>query len=153
VGFQGHIGGKFPLGAFQKTMDHLAEGQLPLQITEFWSKEADFPASWSPKKTETAMAEYIGNICTLAFAHPSVHHFTFWGNAQLFTAEGNPRKSYEVLYALLKEEWNTSMQTETDEEGTLQFTGFKGSYQLQIGDQKVALDLFEDTEKTLQLSN
>lgn len=153
IGFQAHTGGKFPLGAFQRTMDHLAESQLPLQITEFWSKEKDFPATWSAEKTETAMAEYIGNICTLAFAHPSVRHFTFWGNAQLFTAEGHPRKSYEVLYTLLKDEWNTITQAETNSEGKLNFTGFKGAYQLQIGDQKVETDLFNPSNKTIILSS
>ncbi|MEL7121862.1 MAG: endo-1,4-beta-xylanase [Bacteroidota bacterium] len=153
VGCQAHIGGKFSLGAFQKCIDHLAESQLPVQITEFWSKDKDFPASLSPKQREEEMAKYIGNIYTLAFAHPNINHFTFWGNEQLFTKEGNPRKPYEVLHQLIKDQWTTNIQLETDQEGFVRFSGFRGTYSLQIADQETSIDIHNDTDQSIQFEN
>ena len=46
----------------------------------------------------------------------------------------------------------TKTQAETNTEGLMRFSGFKGRYLLQIADQEINLELIENTEKTITLN-
>lgn len=134
IGCQTHIGGRFQLDAFQRALDHLALAKLPLQITEFWAKEADFEGVKDPAAREQALAQYVCDMYTVAFGHPQVAHVTYWGGSQLFTESGTPTLLFEQLDQLIHGQWTTRKEVRTDEAGRLSFAGFKGTYQVEIAD-------------------
>jgi GH35 family endo-1,4-beta-xylanase len=135
IGCQAHIGGKFQLDAFQRCLDDLAQPALPLQITEFWVKEKDFETIADAEARQAAMAEYAANIYTLAFAQPLMHHITYWGSRELFTETGEPTRMAQRLNQLIHQEWRTQWSGLTDEQGRITFAGFKGEYEVYLGNQ------------------
>lgn len=146
IGSQAHIGGKFPLGAFERMLDELSGSGLPLQVTEFWTREKDYPKSLGESERETAMAKYLENIYTVAFSKPTLTHFTYWGAGPFFTPENEPREPYKTLYALIKEKWMTKLHTTSNQQGTVNFQGFKGNYNLYINQTKVQKKIAKSKE-------
>ena len=155
IGCQAHIGGKFKLDAFRKAIDELAQSRLPVQITEFWSKEKDFShLREDPSELEKALANYVCSIYTVAFSHPSVSHFTYWGGDQFFDQNGEPTLLYRKLHDLIKGQWTTRLTASTDDQGKLSFVGFKGNYQLLASDGSFdarSIDLSSDVRATVRI--
>ena len=77
----------------------------------------------------------------LAFGHPSVVSFTFWGLSDrgawqpgggLVDENFRPKLIYQRLNKLLQETWRTNLSTYTDSQGRLGFRGFYGKYRVEL---------------------
>jgi GH35 family endo-1,4-beta-xylanase len=143
LGMQAHTGAWMTPDEQQAVLDELALAGLPLHYTEFWTKTSGLEEKLGSAVAEKLRAEYAANVLTIAFAHPSVQAFYFWGDVvesfgfrQDHNTSGLPSSSHEPtpLYhrvrQLIREEWMTSLQATTDADGCLPFTGFFGRYEL-----------------------
>ena len=54
----------------------------------------------------------------------------------LFTRDMQPKPSYYALNQLINEEWKTNTTVQADENGKVQFRGFKGKYRITYKDKK-----------------
>ena len=150
IGCQSHVGGKFHLGAFEKTLQHLAQAGLPLQVTEFWAQEKDFPKELSKDELEEEMARYICNMYIVGFSIPQLNHFTYWGGSIFFNEQNEPSYTYQQLHQLIKKEWSTQIKKSTDATGQLSFEGFKGIYAIKLGNGQETLTEFELNDENEQ---
>lgn len=54
----------------------------------------------------------------------------------LFTSDMQPKPSYFALNQLINSEWKTNLTVEADEQGKVQFRGFRGKYRITYKDKK-----------------
>ncbi len=133
IGTQAHVAGWYTPAVFRHSLNDLATAGLPLQITEFWAhtnKQNQLEKLNSQQK-QLAVIAYITDMYTIAFGHPAVQHFTYWGDEQFVDTEGNKTAVYDALYLLIRQQWMTNEQITTDASGTLSLRGFHGDYQIQ----------------------
>ena len=137
VGVQAHTGGWYEPGVFRQCLDDLSQTGLPVQVTEFWARAKANPdlKERSDEYVQDAIATYAANMYTVAFGHPAVTHFTYWGGGGIDTKTGEVRPMYKALYNLIKNTWTTKGDYVTDEGGVLSLRAFHGSYYLQYNDQ------------------
>ncbi|MFH5885425.1 endo-1,4-beta-xylanase [Halalkalibaculum sp. DA3122] len=131
IGTQAHVGGWYTPEVFRESLDHLAEAGLPIQVTEFWAHLEDLPElrTMSESEQTDALIRYITDCYTIAFGHPAVSHFSYWGGGRHFFDEnGAPTRVYNALYDLVANRWTTELSLQTDEEGFITFRGFHGDY-------------------------
>lgn len=138
LGLQSHIGGWYPDAVFKNALDHMATAGLPLQITEFWAHPSDNPNAHSqtPQQQQQAQAEHVVRMATIAFGHKAVTHFTVWDNntVLLKTPQGHKlTPAYFALKNLINNTFTTKLTLKTDEQGKVQFKGFKGDYVARAG--------------------
>ncbi|WP_157972153.1 hypothetical protein [Pleomorphovibrio marinus] len=43
----------------------------------------------------------------MAFAHPQVSHFTYWGGGDWFDGNGEPNQLYHAMRQLIRNDWFT----------------------------------------------
>lgn len=116
--------------AVKQRLDSLAELGLPIWITEFDYAHAD----------ENVRADQLEGFYRVAYAHPAVEAIKVWGfweGAHWRSDWGTPvalvnrdwqlAESGKRLIELMNE-WETNVETVTDEQGQLEFSGFLGSY-------------------------
>jgi GH35 family endo-1,4-beta-xylanase len=144
LGMQAHTGSWMTASEQNAILDDFATGGLPLHYTEFWAKIDNLVrAGIDPKIAEEMRAEYVANTMTVAFAHPSVEAFYFWGEmgaAFGFRQDHNsvsgpsssntPTPTYHHVRDLLQKQWRTRESLVTDEGGRVKFRGFHGAYSL-----------------------
>lgn len=82
-----------------------------------------------------AMARYTEDFMTVAFGHPAIKDFYFWGvmgDAVKWEGEVSPshnlRPVYDTVYNLIQNKWSTEERLTTDSDGYLRFRGFYGDY-------------------------
>lgn len=139
VGLQGHTGW-VPHDLQWHVLSQMHEGAgLPVHITEFWAKTDELrKAGTMPEhEIDARHAEYVANFLTVAFGHPGVASFFFWGlmgEAIKWQPDGGHdlRPTYKRVKQLLHEEWRTREAVTTDREGVATFRGFFGSYEAMI---------------------
>lgn len=121
--------------------------------------------SWpsTPEGEERQAAEIEEHYRTL-FSHPAVESMTYWGLSDrgmwlgapggLLREDGSPKPSYERLRQLITEEWWLPPTTlRTGEDGTVQFAGFLGEYEIRTADGATAdLDLASPGELAVSLT-
>lgn len=135
IGMQGHFNANQMPGVddLKATLDRFAELGLPIQITEFDHEITD----------EDAQADYLRDVLTLAFAHPSVDGFIVWGfydaahwkgNAPFYRADWSEKPALQVWRDLVYGEWWTDeLEVSTDEDGWATFPGaFFGTYAVEV---------------------
>jgi len=108
---------------------------LPVHITEFWARTHELRAKGTMPDHEIDLlhAEYVANTLTVAFGHPGVEAFFFWGlmgDAIDWKDNGgnDPKPAYDRVRQLLREEWRTAASATTDAQGCVTFDGFFGGY-------------------------
>jgi GH35 family endo-1,4-beta-xylanase len=79
--------------------------------------------------------DYTRDFLTLAFSHPAVSEFLFWGydershpKAAILDAKGKPADMGSAYYALVHGAWKTEVKAATDLGGRIQGRGFYGTY-------------------------
>ena len=86
---------------------------------------------------EERQAKEIGLMYRTLFAHPLVEAITSWdfhddawlhAPAGLVRTDNSEKPSYQVLKDLIHGEWETHQELVTDENGYIDFEGFKGGY-------------------------
>ena len=95
-----------------------------------------------------------------SLSHPLVEAITTWDfkdGAWLNAPSGFLRKdlskkpSYDMLKKIVKDEWWTDTTVKTDENGRVNFSGFKGEYKLTAGDICADATLTDDQEMVVKL--
>jgi endo-1,4-beta-xylanase len=144
LGMQAHTGAWMTASEQNAILDDFATGGLPLHYTEFWAKIDNLiNAGIDPKTAEEMRAEYVANTMTVAFAHPSVEAFYFWGEIGASfgfkqdhnsvsgpSSSNTPTPTYHRVRDLLQNQWRTRESLVTDEGGRVKFRGFHGGYSL-----------------------
>lgn len=139
LGLQSHVGGWVPHEHQWAVYEELAAAGLPLHVTEFWPPRPD--PDMPEDESDALTAEYVGNYLTVAFGHPSIDAFFFWGFlgrtcGHLLGRKGSgwdPKPAYTRVVQLIREEWSTRLRATTDAQGRLRFRGFRGQYALRYG--------------------
>ncbi|MFP4509872.1 MAG: endo-1,4-beta-xylanase [Spirochaetaceae bacterium] len=154
LGLQSHTGGRMDPAEQMSLYDELAVAGIPLHITEFWARRslfeqegdtADVPIKKSGSRylnrtdpVEERRADYITRFLRVAFSHPAVEAFSFWGfmsdsiDWSERSAAHSPGPVYRAVQKLLNEEWRTSEELRSDEQGRVQFRGFHGEYRVRL---------------------
>jgi len=131
-----------------KHMDLYSNFGKPLQITE-----VTIPAySWE-REDEEIQAEIIEKLYSIWFSHPSVEQIVYWNLADGYAAfaplgdmtvgenyyhggllrfDMSPKPAYLKLKELLQERWHTEAELITDDNGSVDFRGFYGDYEVEI---------------------
>ena len=134
IGSQCHVAGWYSAQEFQNHLDDLAKAGLPIQVTEFFINPDKIPDQVTADQPEEAFIDNVIMIYTLAFAHPMVSHFTYWGG-RFFDEEGNPTRLYNAIYGLVKNKWMTEGSKVTDENGEIRLNAFYGTYVFHFQDE------------------
>jgi GH35 family endo-1,4-beta-xylanase len=127
------------------SLDAYSRFDLPIHITEITvSSSRELPITNSWKKgvwTEQTQADYLEMFYKVCFSHPDVEGIIYWDlcdsaswlrNGGLTRPDLEPKPAYERLSRLINEEWRTEGSGTTDDDGTLEFSGFYGTYKIGI---------------------
>ena len=134
IGAQCHIGSSVDLVNFKTRFDQLGQFGLPVKITEF-----DMGAK---SLTEQQYAAEISKMMRLAFSHPSIQGFIFWGLSEptwvpesisnLIREDKTSKLAADTLYHLVHEVWTTKLTGETNSTGNFAFNGYYGDYDVEL---------------------
>jgi GH35 family endo-1,4-beta-xylanase len=157
LGLQSHTGWLNPEEQME-LYDQMAAAGLPISITEFWAHtksllpggqevqsltseewrtlgETDSRTALTEAEAEALRDQYVLDYLTVAFGHPAVQSFYFWGfmgmaaKFQPTPSSGHTLKPlYEKVRKRIHEDWKTQTEATTDEKGQVQFRGFCGTY-------------------------
>jgi len=117
---------------------------LPIQLTEFHPQSSGKPITGGWREgvwDEQAQADFGELMLRLAFGHPSVEVFNWWGltdryiwrpGGGLLDKDYRPKEIYRRLDHLVNEEWTTRLQLKTDAAGQARFSGFHGTYEVVV---------------------
>ncbi|MFN8207521.1 MAG: endo-1,4-beta-xylanase [Bacteroidales bacterium] len=148
IGFQGHFGSELTsISKVYSILDRFAELGKEIKITEH-----DINIS-----QRQVQADYTRDLMTIAFSHPAVKSFLFWGfwqgahwlpDGALYDLDWNIRPHGEAYKDLVFNQWWTKDTIcTTDSAGTASFEGFLGTYYYTV---KSGLS---ERSGTFQLSN
>jgi len=162
LGLQAHMGAWQKPAAQWEFYEEMKTAGLPLHITEFWAhtshlqkqgkalttpENGDFVTkdiqansnqpTYTETEIETLQAEYVRDYLTVAFGHPAMEAFFFWGfSGFAFERKDNaitrPRLTYQYVHDLVRKQSKTTENKTTDKDGSLNFRGFYGDYLLTI---------------------
>jgi endo-1,4-beta-xylanase len=144
LGMQAHTGAWMDPATQTRILDDFSTAGVPLHYTEFWADNKHLlTAGIDPVVADEMRAEYVANIMTMAFAHPAVESFYFWGELtgsfrfkSDHNSEGLPSSShtpsavYWRVQDLLRKQWMTRETIVSDSDGRVRFRGFFGDYSL-----------------------
>ena len=135
----------FPPQQTWETLNDLSELGYPLHITEFTPQSSgkQITGGWREGKwTEKNQADFAEQLCRLAFGHPNVVSFNFWGLSDrriwlekggLITEEYEPKPVYERVRKLFQEEWHTTLSLQhIPQNEAASFRGFYGDYRITV---------------------
>ena len=174
IGIQSHQHqGYWGLDKLNNVLERFSRFGLPIHFTEnTLISGAIMPAhiddlndwqvdSWpSTPVGEERQARQIAEMYSVLFAHPLVEAITTWDfndgcwlkAPSGFVREDNSEKpSYYALQKLIHGAWETHQILTTDENGYLNFTGFKGGYTLKADGKTAKLDLKDAVSTSLTL--
>jgi GH35 family endo-1,4-beta-xylanase len=145
VGIQGHMHlGPWSLGGTWKVCEHFARLGVPLHFSEVTvlSGERLDNHRWGRSRFEYEIMQrdYVPKLYTLLFGHPAVQGITWWdlsdrgawkgAPAGLLREDMSPKPAYEQLLDLIKRQWWTDVEGETDTDGAFSFRAFYGRYRV-----------------------
>jgi len=119
---------------------------LPIHITELTVPSAELPITNSWKKgvwTEQDQADYLESYYKLCFSMPAVEGIIYWGlydgtawvkNGALLAPDWRRKPSYQRLDRLINQQWHSQGNAVTDRNGSFEFSGFYGQYQITLAD-------------------
>lgn len=129
-------------------MDLYSNFGKPLQITEITVPSYSWEA-----EDEELQAEIIEKLYSLWFSHPNVEQIIYWNlvdgyaygavpgdmtegenyyHGGFFRFDLSPKPAYFKIKELLQEKWHTEAELVTDENGSADFRGFFGDYDVEI---------------------
>ncbi|HSY61881.1 MAG TPA: endo-1,4-beta-xylanase [Cytophaga sp.] len=131
IGIQGHFGTLVDWQSVKLRLDYLGDLGLPLKITEF-----DINVNAVSMTDEQQAAEY-SKMMRIAFSHPQVEGFLFWGfwdsrhwipGAGLYRTDKSAKPAADSVYKLIHTTWTTTANVTTDANGQVTFNGYYGMY-------------------------
>ncbi len=156
IGFQGHFGAS-PTGI----------PRVKEIYDEFWNtygleaKISEYDISkFVPAQTQ---AQYMRDILTISFAHPSLKGFLMWGfwdgahwtnNAPIFNNDWSLKPSGEAFIDQVFHQWWTNTSAQASTSGDVTLRGFRGKYRLRVacGNNIQEQDIVLDGDKTLTVT-
>lgn len=148
-----------------KGLDLIAELGLPLEITE-----VTVPTFGDTPEDEELQADMLKLWYSVWFSHPSVDAVVYWNTVDGYAYTGNanwvennccgglwhhdltPKKSALMLKKLFDEIWHTECELTADKDGYIEFRGFFGGYEVQIGDKEFNISLGKNGNNTYELT-
>lgn len=128
VGIKGHFYEQPPsIQVLSDRLDQLASFELPMMITEFDMETDD----------QALRADFMRDLMTLAFSHPSIEGFIFWGfwegrqtlpEAALYKQDWTIKPTGEIYRNLVLDQWWTDDVALSNVDGDLLTRGFLGDY-------------------------
>jgi endo-1,4-beta-xylanase len=124
LGFQGHFKDPTPIPEILATLDRFGELGLGLEITEFDQTLGD----------EALEADYLRDLLTACFSHPSVEGFAMWGIADhrhwlgyapLYRRDWSEKPAAKV-WRELQAAWRTNVTGLTDSDGAYRVRAYQG---------------------------
>ena len=152
LGMQAHTGWVTPSVQW-RVYDELASTGLPLQVTEYWAAVEPLRAlGLPPAEVEARLAQHLTETLTVAYGHPAMQGFFFWGlmdaaivwHGEFSSHETKP--CFEAVRRLLHEEWRTRASLVSGADGLLRTPAFAGEYELSYA-------LPDGTPKALRLTH
>ncbi len=127
---------------------------MPAHIEDLNDWQVD---EWpSTPEGEERQKQELEDMYRILFEHPLVEAITGWDFADgmwlnapsgIIRKDNTIKPAYNRLMELIKGEWWTDTTITTDENGFVVAEGFKGEYELSIGESKVALSLVDDCDE------
>lgn len=156
IGFQGHFGAS-PTGIPRVKEiydDFWATYGLEAKVTEY-----DI-SNLVPPQTQ---AQYMRDILTISFAHPSLKGFHMWGfwdgahwqsNAPIFNADWSLKPGGAAYIDQVFNQWWTNASAQTTASGDVTIRGFRGKYRLRVacGNSIQEQDVVLDGNKSLTVN-
>lgn len=137
VGLQSHTGGWLDHPTQVAVYDEMATSGLPVHITEFWANTGELEREGRLPKDEilALQADYVADYLTVAYGHPAVEAFFFWGfmNSVQWRDDSSSHEltpMYHRVLDLIKHQWMTHEKLTTNGDGVVRFRGFHGDYAL-----------------------
>jgi uncharacterized repeat protein (TIGR02059 family) len=133
IGSQCHMGTSIDVPKVKARFDQLAQFGLPIKITEF-----DMAAN---TMTQQSQAIETSKMMRLAFSHPAIEGFVFWGLTDpawvatignLINEDRTPKIVADSVYHLIHELWSTRITDMTDATGSYTFNGYYGDYEILV---------------------
>lgn len=130
LGVQCHMTTGFSPATVKARFDSVAEVNLPIWVTEFDVSQPD----------ENIRADELEDFYRVAFSHPSVEGILMWG----FWEDAHWREDCHIVnsdwalnaagvrYEAIMNEWTTNDSGVTDSNGTADFRGFYGTYDVTL---------------------
>jgi GH35 family endo-1,4-beta-xylanase len=141
IGVQGHMENWINWNDVKTRLDAVAELGLPVKVTEFDMKIDEYGIN------DQNMANYYATMMRTCFSHPAVEGFVWWGycdptyrnGSGIFSEDRSPKIAADTVYHLIHEKWSTNIKTLPEADGTVQFHGFYGDYEVHVksGDKNV----------------
>lgn len=144
VGIQAHapLHMAFPLDRVRALLDLYGGLGKQIHITEFTPTSSGrkvLGAPWRDAWDEAQQAGYAEQFYRVCFAHPAVTAISWWDfcdvgawapGGGLLREDCTPKPAFERLRKLIREEWWTRIETNTDAKGEVAFNGFQGAYRI-----------------------
>lgn len=152
IGIQAHAQGDWyePANVAEQLERYAALGK-PIQITEFSVQTVEYDDRKTPLdilgKHRTGVwdaekqAEFYREFYTVSFGNPQVEAIVTWGldderawlpGIGLINENGEPKPVYKTLERLINQEWTTTINAVTNEQGIYNFRGFYGNYKIKV---------------------
>lgn len=128
-----------------RALGYAKELGLPMEITE-----VTIPTFGETEEDELLQADLLELFYTVCFSVPEVEGIIYWNvpdgyayarpgwdqnrvRGGLFHSDLTPKKSGERLLELFGKRWHTELELVTDAHGFVEFRGFYGNYEAQLG--------------------
>lgn len=170
IGIQAHapVNMAFPLDRVRTILDAYAALGKKIHITEFTPPSNGrkvLGAPWRDAWTEEEQADYAEQFYRVCFAHPAVAAISWWDFSDtgawvpgggLLRADCSLKPAYERLRDLIRKEWWTGLEEQSDAKGRAPFRGAYGRYLVKARYAGVTAEttfaLGRDTEKRVTLT-
>lgn len=152
-----------------EVMDCYGRFGLPLQVSEI-----TIPSYTDGKDDEEVQAELCENLYRTWFSHPAMDAIVYWNMADGYTYENaktganenyyaggllhknlSDKVAFQVLDRLVNQEWHTSTNLHTDDNGFVDLEGFYGDYEAKVskgtGRERLSFHLQKGNPGTLPL--
>jgi len=148
IGVQGHLHAEtFDREKLQKSLDDLAEFNLPICITEFNipGQRSKYYRDRTLKMTEEEEAQNakeLADFYRICFAHPSVKGIMMWGFweranwipvSSMYRADWSATPTADAYRNLVFGEWWTNASGTANSQGTFSTSAFYGKYRITAG--------------------
>jgi endo-1,4-beta-xylanase len=143
--------GNWPLYQVWDICERFKDFDVPIHFSEVAVISGAFntavgnqlPAQWpSTPQGEAQQADYVQKFYTLLFSHPSVQAITWWDFSDEGAWQGAPagllrkdmskKPAYDRLLKLIRNDWWTRGNVYTADDGKAVFSGFYGSYKVNV---------------------
>jgi GH35 family endo-1,4-beta-xylanase len=150
IGIQSHYSSVKSMEELYEFYCRLEQYGKTLKVTEYTFSCAD----------EQLQASFTRDLMILSFSMESMEGFYHWGirggdeNSYVaYREDWTPRASYDQMIDLIYNKWWTDEEGRTDKDGTFDFRGYYGAYDITVianGVKKtVSVDLFKGGENTV----